>query len=222
MRGSTAVSAAPTSPAATTTGTGAGRPMPASAAATRPAAASAAAMWPGGVGRSSASSCHSSCACQPSAGAATGHGCAAVHLLDARRGADGVIGQDVHPGGRDRAGDVLQLGERAHQFVAQLAQRAPGLGSAGRRGVTRAAQAPGQVAAQAGEGRQAHADPPGGGRRARLAHGIDARQRLVDHQRGGVQVGGLGDRAAVGLLRRHVGGGAPTSPVAVSTCMATR
>ena len=69
----------------------------------------------------------------------------------------------------------------------------------------RGAEVARQVAAQAAQRRQPHADAPRGRRGVRAAHRVDAAERLVEHEAERVEVRGRGRAAALGLLGRHVG-----------------
>ena len=80
--------------------------------------------------------------------------------------------------------------------------RASGSGRIARSSAT--AQLGGQIAAAASQRRQHRADPPRGRARRPGLDRVDARQRLVQQQPERVEVGALVDRAAGGLLGRHV------------------
>ena len=106
---------------------------------------------------------------------------------------------------RDGARLVVGAGQRRGQAGAQVAQAPALVGARHHREVDRVAQLDRQVPAQAAERRQPSADAACGRRGAPPAHGVHARQALVDDERQRVEVGLLGDLPPLRLLGRHVG-----------------
>src|SRR3954469_2376756 len=105
---------------------------------------------------------------------------------------------------RDRSGLVAGVRQRGRQRGAQVRERAALLETRQDRPVDRAAQVEREVAPQAPERRQAGGGPARRRRRAAAAHGVDARERLVEDERERVEVGLLAGVAALRLLGRHV------------------
>jgi hypothetical protein len=100
---------------------------------------------------------------------------------------------------------VADVGQRAGQPLAQRAQRRALARIHVHRSVDRAAQLARQVAAHARQRGQAHADPARRRGGVAGAHGIDAGQRLVQHEPERVRVHRAGDALPARLLGGHVG-----------------
>ena len=99
-------------------------------------------------------------------------------------------------------------GQRLRELGGELVERPALVGPRAQRGVDRRAQLLRQVLARAPQRRQHGADAARGRGGRAGADRVDARQRLVEHEREAVEVAALVDALAGGLLGRHVGEGA--------------
>ncbi len=97
------------------------------------------------------------------------------------------------------------MAQTVREVIAQLGQRPAQLGVGLERPVERVCERARQIATVALQRRQALADAPRRGGGGGAAHGVDAAERLIEHERQRVEVGGGTHLLAVDLLGGHVG-----------------